>query len=363
MDKTCVFCGASGKMTSEHVLPNWLAGVGLAKQPVVQASGWLNRSPQSHGQGQPFQTKVKAVCAACNNGWMSALEQTACRVFSPIIRGESQAVSEEDHPALATWSLKTALVAMMVSSQEDRTHGYGLPAVEFADLYRRRRQRRPPDHVQVWLGRFSGDQHIATVQATPMIVVEDGLAEPDAPQAYVFSVLLGEMFLQGIRFTATLVEFDLATQEGLAQIWPVLGDVDWPTGDVVTDRTLRAAQKGMNLHSIEAQRKLLPYRPAVDLPDSAADGRLVHLSTPCGRHQVYYPDALVAEATRRRFYAFMTMCECPKAYLVQTESDGVHFKIEGSPEAIEEQYNVLEGEELVAETPDGKFFCKCLKPA
>src|SRR5664280_978873 len=125
MATTCVFCGASGKMTAEHVLPNWLANLGLTSQPIDggTGSGWLNRSPQFRESGKPFQTKVKTVCATCNNGWMSELEQVANRILTPIIQGEDTAVSKEDQPVLAMWALKTTLVAMMVSSQEDRAQG------------------------------------------------------------------------------------------------------------------------------------------------------------------------------------------------------------------------------------------------
>lgn len=244
MTTTCVFCGASGKMTAEHVLPNWLATIGLASEPVVQAaSGWLNRSPQSRGSSRPFQTRVKAVCATCNNGWMSELEQVARRVFTPIIRGEPRGILEDDQPALAMWALKTTLVAMMVSSREDRTLGYGLPEAEFTDLYMQRGQPRALDHVHVWLGRFSGEQHMASVQATPMIVTADGLAEPGNPHAYVFSVLLGEIFLQGIRFTTPSLALDLATEQGFAQLWPVLGSIDWRRLEVPAGTTVAGLSK------------------------------------------------------------------------------------------------------------------------
>lgn len=363
MTTTCIFCGASGKMTAEHVLPNWLTSIGLASEPVVEtASGWLNRSPQSRGSGRPFQTRVKAVCAACNNGWMSELEQIARRILTPIIRGEPRGILEDDQPALAMWALKTTLVAMMVSSREDRTLGYGLPEAEFTDLYMQRGQPRPLDHVQVWLGRFSGEQHTASVQATPMIVTADGLAEPGDPHAYVFSVLLGEMFLQGIRFTTLSLALDLTAEQGFAQIWPVLGGIDWPTGETVTDDTLRRVQKGLNLHPIEPELQLLPFRPAVDLLRSTAEGRMVRLPTPCGKHHVYYPGILAAAAMRGTFYAFMTVCECPKAYLVHTESDGAHFKAEGPPEVIGATYEELPGEENLVENLDSKF-CKRLPPA
>lgn len=365
MARSCVFCGASGKMTAEHALPNWLTSMGFAGRvgDGGTASGWLNRSPHVREQGRPLQITTKAVCAACNSGWMSELEQVARRVLSPIILGELGILSQKDCPALAIWALKTALVSMMVSSQQDRAQGYGLPPTEFESLYRQNSQRQPPDHVQVWMGRFIGERHIASVQATPMIVTADDATPASDPHAYVFSVLLGEAFLQGIRFTTPSLALDLTTEQGFAQIWPVRSDVDWPTGEPVTDGTVHRVQKGLNLRPIEPRLRLLPFRAAVDLPGSSAEGQTVRLPTPCGKHHVYYPGALVAEAARRRFYAFMTMCECPRAYLVHTESDGAHFKAEGPPEAIEERYEALPGEEVTLANPDGVFSCTLLLPS
>lgn len=87
---------------------------------------------------------------------------------------------------------------------------------------------------------------------------------------------------------------------------------------------------------------------------------MVCLPTACGKHHVYYPDVLVTEAMHGRFHAFAIMCECPKAYLVHTESDGAHLKASDAPEAISEQYEALPGEEICLEDPNGIFTYKLL---
>jgi len=363
MATACVFCGASGTMTKEHVLPDWLERIGLTGQPAAAGSGWLNRSSEYRQTSRPFQTTVKAVCATCNNGWMSQLEQIAGRVLAPIIRGEATTVPDKDQPTLAMWALKTTLMAMRSSSQQDRDQGYGLPPTEFTDLPRQKDQLRPPDHVQVWLGHYSGQQHLASVQATPVIVTADPPAEPAHPHAYAFSVLVGQALLQGIRFTTPSLALDLTTEQGLTQIWPTRGDLEWPAGEPIPDLALPRVQKGLNLLPVGPGLHLLPFRPAVDLPRSTAEGQMVRLPTACGKHHVYYPDVLVTEARHRRFYAFATMCECPKAYLMQTEPDGAHLKAEGTPEAITERYEALPGEEIFLEDLNGIFTCKLIPSA
>src|SRR5664280_1348622 len=105
------------------------------------------------------------------------------RGLAPDDRGKDTTVPDKDQPTLAMWALKTTLMAMRSSSQQDRDQGYGLPPTEFTDLPRQKDQLRPPDHVQVWLGHYSGQQHLASVQATPMIVTADPPAEPAHPHA------------------------------------------------------------------------------------------------------------------------------------------------------------------------------------
>src|SRR5260370_40420026 len=87
---------------------------------------------------------------------------------------------------------------------------------------------------------------------------------------------------------------------------------------------------GLNLRAAQPHVRLRPWQPAVDLEDSALVGSDVRLPTPCGEHAVFYPSLLVSEAMRGNFSSFVARCECDKAYLVTTESDGAHFKAEGS---------------------------------
>ena len=55
-----------------------------------------------------------------------------------------------------------------------------------------------------------------------MIVTVDGLQPPELPQAYVMTLLLGEVLLQGVRFVAPGLYFDLTPSQGLARIGPAI---------------------------------------------------------------------------------------------------------------------------------------------
>lgn len=85
-------------MSREHVIGRWVSKTGLDIAPVRHHAGPLNRVPRDMGQQPPFRQTVKDICAACNNGWMARLEDTAQRVLPPLIRGESGTIPIEDGP-------------------------------------------------------------------------------------------------------------------------------------------------------------------------------------------------------------------------------------------------------------------------
>ena len=359
--RTCVFCGAGGRLTGEHVFGDWLTRIGLDLSPSRHGAGPINRSARDLGVSRPFTRTVRDVCGSCNNGWMSNLEAVASRVLSPFILGKAGSVSEKDAGAVVAWVQKTALVGLLVSSEDDRTRGYGVRAHEYRALYELRDEAAPLPASQFWIGRHDGEQRLASVWVTPMVVKVNGLPEPDLPQAYVMTVVLGELLLHGVRFTAPGLQFDFKSADGFMQAWPKAGPVSWPCGTTIDDRKFPRLSKGLNLVSLLPNVTLMPWRPAADLPPSTADGPRVRLPTPCGEHFVFYPQALNLAGLSGDFYSFITSCECGKAYLVQTEEDGAHFKAEGAGQAISDAYEALPGEEFVIEDDGGQFVFKAAR--
>lgn len=96
MARTCIFCGSSGPLSKEHVLGDWLTRIGLDLEPVEHMAGRLNRIGRDMGVALPFRQRVRDVCAPCNGGWMSRLEQVAQRVLTPFILGEPGTIEIPD---------------------------------------------------------------------------------------------------------------------------------------------------------------------------------------------------------------------------------------------------------------------------
>jgi hypothetical protein len=118
--------------------------------------------------------------------------------------------------------------------------------------------------------------------------------------------------------------------------------------------------KGLHLKTTLPGVDLRPWSPATDLPESETDGSKVQLPAPCGKHHVYYPAALRWAAMRGLYHYFGTACDCGKAYLVRTETDGAHFKVEGEGPAIEAAYEAIQGDEMIFQDGDGEFVRKRL---
>jgi hypothetical protein len=356
---TCVFCGFSGKLTGEHVFGDWLTRIGLGLEPVPHAAGRLNRIGRGLGVRPPFRQTVRDVCGACNHGWMSRLELAAQRGLTPFILGEFGTIGPDDQGLIAAWVQKTALVAMLVSPEEERAAGYGLPAAEYRELHAMRDQAQPLPASQFWIGQYDGVRDWS-VRVTPLVVAVEDLPEPDQPQGYAMTIVLGALILRGVRFTTPSLQLEVTTRQELPQLWPSMGPVAWPDGAVVDDATFLSFTAGKEVRSLEQHIGLRPWKPATDLEDSRAVGGMVELPTTCGQHVVYYPIRLVDEAMCGRFYAFMIVCECPTAYLIHTEANGAHCKAADTADAISAMYEGLPGEEYVIEDEHGVFSYKRL---
>jgi len=360
MAGTCVFCGFIGKLTGEHVLGDWLSRIGLDLDPVAHLTGPLNRLGRGIGITPPFIRTVRDVCGPCNHGWMSQLEDVANRVLTPFILGQTGTLAQADQGAVATWLQKTALVAMLVSSEEERAGGYGLPPEEYRAVYDQRAAMEPLPASRVWLGRYGGERRFGSTGVTPLVVAVEGLPEPDRPQGYVMTVAVGELMVLGVRFTTPSLQVNITARDGFASVWPVTRDIAWPPGPAVDDAAFLRIAGGKDLHVAEPHLKLQPWKPATELHRSRLVGSMIELPTICGKHVVNYPAVLVEEAMCGRFYAFITSCECGAAYSIETEADGAHCKTAGDPAAITEQYEALNGVEYLIEDEGGSFWCKRL---
>ncbi|TJZ93688.1 hypothetical protein [Actinacidiphila oryziradicis] len=109
MARTCVFCDGT-PLTKEHTLPKWLKSAfrGDAGSRALHVRG--TESTQIQHVADAFNATVKIVCATCNNGWMSGLENGVRSFLPDLINGRAAELTQQDQNALASWCLKTMLM-------------------------------------------------------------------------------------------------------------------------------------------------------------------------------------------------------------------------------------------------------------
>ncbi len=359
MPFVCAFCGSTKRPRGrEHVFAAWLNSIGLESGQVEIHSGRLNRVAR-RWTTQGFTATVRAVCDDCNHGWLSHLEGAAKPVLTPLILGEPADLSVEDQRLIAAWVCKTALAAMLSSSDEQRAQGYGVPTAEYQELYSMREDPEPLPHSQYWIGTYVGDRPPGSVRVVPLGVELDGLAPADDPNAYSLTVMVGALLVHGVRFTSPSLYVELATMPDLPRIWPASEPVSWPTNVETDDAAFEQMASGRALRVLHPGIRLEPFKPATDLPPSTADGSMLCQPTPCGQHFIYFPGVLALEALHYgKRYAFVTMCECPTGYLVVLEQDGAHFRNDGTLEAMAEKLDWLEGPDYELRDQYGIFTYK-----
>jgi hypothetical protein len=102
MPKACAYCGGGGPLTREHIWPN-----GFLKRDDfdIKFSKRANRTLKSD-------LTISDVCATCNNGPLSRLDQYACelydRRFGKRISAGEVVTFTHDYGILMRWLLKVS---------------------------------------------------------------------------------------------------------------------------------------------------------------------------------------------------------------------------------------------------------------
>lgn len=169
----CWFCASrEGRKSREHVFPRWLSAHYEARAELVTPVRLSSTTGQelSRRPAKPLSSFVCGdVCTACNNGWMSQVEEKVRPILTATKR--TGRLSAEDAFDLARWFTKTAAVLnvsqpyrLLFRAADRHALAAGLPGGVTVRLFRSRHQNGLVDWVQ---GGLSG------------IVLPDGIS-PDS---------------------------------------------------------------------------------------------------------------------------------------------------------------------------------------
>jgi hypothetical protein len=165
--RTCLFCTDS-RLSQEDVLPRWLA----RRFPTprgVQISLQHGSEPPSVWPKRRHEHKARFVCAKCNNGWMSDLENEVKPVIERLLADSQVRLDAADQGTLVVWSVKNTMV--FEALRGDTADFY---SSEERSLLRT--SRAVPRWTRVWLARCAGlpgihatgSDHASTPDFSPM---------------------------------------------------------------------------------------------------------------------------------------------------------------------------------------------------
>jgi hypothetical protein len=112
--RSCIFSDASGPLTNEHVIPQWLQQYlgdqekGSFRGTHVSSVGMSLSERIASGNSH----KLGTVCGTCNHGWMSSLEGAFGRLLPRLQADMSpRKFSKEERRIIALWIVKTGIIA------------------------------------------------------------------------------------------------------------------------------------------------------------------------------------------------------------------------------------------------------------
>ena len=200
----CIFCGGR-PLSAEHVWSRWTHKyipydpAHRAKKALVSVSFRDRTDYERVPMPQDLrQWKVRVVCARCNNGWMSLVENRAKSILVPLFSGKQARLHPEAQTRIATWiSLKTMVcefdqLGHMVShhTQRRRLMVKSLP---------------PATSMAIWIGHYVRNDWIPRWICHPFLLLTQSQLQdrPDDSATYYNSqavtYVFGELFVDVIQ--------------------------------------------------------------------------------------------------------------------------------------------------------------------
>jgi hypothetical protein len=234
--RTCLFCQRSGhaKITKEHVWPQWVAALMPGESKTVPNT---LRSTEvesvKNWKGGGYGLQVNDVCAHCNSGWMSDLENAIRPVLGPLIEGSTDArpITLSDQALITRWALKLAIMTDATARKQKRFF------TSRERLRVREGQNEPRGlYFNVFLGMY-GDPQMGLESfyytfPLPMSAIGQPTVLTVARRA-VFTARIGKIVLQGLfhhlgEAGPIRLPVNLSWNRFAYVVHPFTPNLDWP---------------------------------------------------------------------------------------------------------------------------------------
>jgi hypothetical protein len=234
----CIFCGGGAipgnPMTGEHLWSDWMKNILPKYTEPHRAEGFaieeFKDAPRQEKiyirQGVPNSKKIKAVCKACNSGWMNRLETAARPILTRLINGDPCSLSTASQRVLAQW----IALKIMVSEHQNK-NVYVTPEIDRRTFMN---ALTIPSYFHIRIG-FCGEdpwRNAVLRQSISLLNDEFEIPEQRAPhnsQSVVWG--LGNLFVIHFATIASTLKIDLNPEvDGFVpSISPKRrGNIAWP---------------------------------------------------------------------------------------------------------------------------------------
>ena len=265
--RACIYCGADEKLTSEHVFGDWTRKYvertyqKYSFQSVIAPSpGQAVGKPVKIRAGDPLNSQIKAVCAKCNSGWMSQIQERAKPFLIPLFEGSPRVLGRDAQRRIATWASLASMTAEFISRDPVDV---SIPQFERAKIMAR---SRPSNSFRVWIGKYErekwgGQWRHGTIPIYSSNEIEEASRGAHAPNHQTTSFTIGKLFVHVFsgHFRHIIARWDwqnaLRALSALKQIWPIENNVvHWP-GTTMTDADAQLFSNAFILRSEQIAAK------------------------------------------------------------------------------------------------------------
>lgn len=247
----CIFCGNVGNLTKQHVIPDRLKRIlpreaqpTRTQEKVSYTDGTL-RIPKDCvpdfkvKQGHLGTVRLRCVCASCNNGWMSEVEDAAFPALEALIFDRDVTLSCSEQNTVAAMIANMACTVDLLDiphatvNQAERTHIFNY--------------RNPPSHWGIFVGRSNSDMWTMRIHRHGFALPLEGQIHRAAECNTQFATIALNRLLIHI-ITSRALEIDasaIAAMHGTAAIHPARGELKWQSLPVLGERECDEVANGM----------------------------------------------------------------------------------------------------------------------
>jgi len=180
----------------------------------------------------PWRVKVGAVCAECNNGWMSRLESEAKQYANEMLCGRGRALHARGQEVLAMWATVKVLVAEFTVPVEQRR----VPLEHYSLVHRARESfRLPTDTFEVHTAAYGGTSRPAFYDRAAMWLdaTNHATGRQHRFAAFTGTFAVGQLALRVLGHTVpepVHVGFRSHWAASVRRVLPCEGSFVWPPG-------------------------------------------------------------------------------------------------------------------------------------